>query len=105
MSLITRCPSCATTFRVSPAQLSARGGRVRCGKCDAAFDGVANLLADEAAARLSEAASTAFEAPEAADEADPSPGTVSELNAPVPTSALVQAIDVPRADAADAVLQ
>lgn len=52
MSLVTRCPDCGTTFRVLPAQLSARGGRVRCGKCTAVFDGVANLLTQEAIAAL-----------------------------------------------------
>lgn len=57
MSQVTRCPECKTTFRVSPAQLSARGGRVRCGKCSAAFDGVAQLLTEEAAAKLAEESS------------------------------------------------
>lgn len=52
MSLVTRCPSCATTFRVTPMQLSARAGRVRCGKCSAVFDGVSNLLTEEAVAAL-----------------------------------------------------
>lgn len=45
MSLATRCPHCATVFRVLPAQLSARGGKVRCGKCAQVFDGVAALVA------------------------------------------------------------
>lgn len=45
-SLVTRCPECATSFRVRPAQLSARGGRVRCGKCSGVFDGLANLVQD-----------------------------------------------------------
>lgn len=52
MSLVTRCPACATTFRVLPAQLSARSGRVRCGKCSSVFDGVTNLLTEEAVAEL-----------------------------------------------------
>ena len=52
MSLVTRCSTCSTAFRVSPAQIAARGGRVRCGKCSAVFDGVANLLTDEAVAAL-----------------------------------------------------
>ena len=43
MSLITRCATCATAFRVSPDQLSARGGQVRCGKCGAVFNGIAGL--------------------------------------------------------------
>ncbi|MGH8735851.1 MAG: DUF3426 domain-containing protein [Burkholderiales bacterium] len=43
MNLITRCPNCGTAFRIQPAQLAARGGRVRCGKCSAVFDAVAAL--------------------------------------------------------------
>ncbi len=49
MTLATRCPTCGTAFRVLPAQLSVRGGRVRCGKCGTVFDGVAGLLAEGAA--------------------------------------------------------
>ena len=49
MSLVTRCPQCATAFRVLPAQLSAKGGKVRCGKCTAVFDGVAHLAEPPAA--------------------------------------------------------
>jgi predicted Zn finger-like uncharacterized protein len=44
LSFVTRCPVCATAFRVQPSQLSARGGRVRCGKCGTVFDGVARLV-------------------------------------------------------------
>lgn len=44
MSLVTRCPVCATAFRVQRAQLAARGGTVRCGKCGGVFDGVAGLI-------------------------------------------------------------
>jgi len=43
VSLVTRCPSCGTTFRIKPAQLAARGGKARCGKCAAVFDAVASL--------------------------------------------------------------
>lgn len=48
-ALVTRCPTCGTAFRVQPGQLSARSGMVRCGKCQAVFDGVAHLVANEAA--------------------------------------------------------
>lgn len=44
MILITCCPSCGTTFRVQPTQLSVRGGKVRCGKCGTIFNGVAALV-------------------------------------------------------------
>ena len=46
MNLTTRCPNCGTAFRVQPVQLSARGGKVRCGKCTHVFDGVAALVAE-----------------------------------------------------------
>jgi len=38
MTLITRCPSCGTAFRVRDHQLEARDGRVRCGRCSVVFD-------------------------------------------------------------------
>jgi predicted Zn finger-like uncharacterized protein len=48
MSLVTRCQVCATAFRVQRAQLAARGGKVRCGKCGTIFDGVAGLVEEGA---------------------------------------------------------
>ncbi|HEX6003436.1 MAG TPA: DUF3426 domain-containing protein [Burkholderiales bacterium] len=43
MSMVTRCPACATLFRVTPEQLQARQGKVRCGRCAAVFDGFRDL--------------------------------------------------------------
>ena len=43
MALITRCPNCATAFRVTPLQLQAHGGDVRCGHCSHIFNGFAAL--------------------------------------------------------------
>jgi len=43
MSMVTRCPTCATLFRVTPQQLQLRQGQVRCGRCTAVFDGFAGL--------------------------------------------------------------
>jgi predicted Zn finger-like uncharacterized protein len=48
MSLSTRCPVCATAFRVQRAQLAARSGQVRCGKCSTVFDGIAALVEERA---------------------------------------------------------
>jgi predicted Zn finger-like uncharacterized protein len=48
MSLTTRCPACGTAYRVQRAQLAARGGRVRCGKCGEVFDGIAGLVEEGA---------------------------------------------------------
>jgi predicted Zn finger-like uncharacterized protein len=47
-ALVTRCPHCSTAFRATQAQLMARGGMVRCGKCAAVFNGVAHLVEEEA---------------------------------------------------------
>jgi predicted Zn finger-like uncharacterized protein len=46
MSLITRCPSCATMFKVVPDQLRISDGWVRCGHCGEVFD-AADHLQDE----------------------------------------------------------
>ncbi len=43
MSMVTRCTSCATLFRVTPMQLQARDGQVRCGRCMTVFDGFEGL--------------------------------------------------------------
>lgn len=39
----TLCPACGTTFRVTPEQLKARQGRVRCGKCQHVFNAIETL--------------------------------------------------------------
>jgi predicted Zn finger-like uncharacterized protein len=51
MSLVTRCPSCFTAFRAQREQLAAGAGRVRCGRCGAAFDAI-QALVEEAAEPL-----------------------------------------------------
>jgi predicted Zn finger-like uncharacterized protein len=38
MSLITRCPACATQFKIVPDQLKLSDGWVRCGHCSDVFD-------------------------------------------------------------------
>jgi len=37
--MVTSCPACTTTFRVTTEQLKARQGKVRCGQCLTVFDG------------------------------------------------------------------
>ncbi|MET0917716.1 MAG: zinc-ribbon and DUF3426 domain-containing protein [Burkholderiales bacterium] len=46
MSLATRCPICEALFRVTPDQLRVRAGQVRCGRCNAVFDGLAHIVPD-----------------------------------------------------------
>ncbi len=42
--MLTRCPECATVFRVNPDQLKARQGRVRCGRCNRVFNAIDALI-------------------------------------------------------------
>jgi len=51
----TRCPGCATVFRVKPEQLALRAGQVRCGHCKTVFDGVAQAVSLAAPARTGRA--------------------------------------------------
>ncbi len=50
---VTQCPACATRFNVSEAQLAARDGLVRCGRCETAFNARDHLLPDEPSPQLS----------------------------------------------------
>jgi predicted Zn finger-like uncharacterized protein len=43
MALITRCPHCATSFRITPLHLQAHGGDVRCGRCAQVFNAFSSL--------------------------------------------------------------
>lgn len=93
MSLVTRCPSCSTTFRVQPGQLAQRGGKVRCGKCNTVFDGLAALVSEaDAAAELGPSPQLALFDParllEAEEPAQPAAEPVAPADADA-TQALV----------------
>jgi len=42
--MLTRCPACATHFRITPAQLKVRAGSVRCGACQHVFNALDSLV-------------------------------------------------------------
>lgn len=42
--MFTRCPACHTLFLIQPKQLKAARGQVRCGSCQAVFDGLEFLV-------------------------------------------------------------
>jgi len=44
MSLITRCPTCETMFKVVPDQIRVSEGWVRCGQCAEIFDATQNMV-------------------------------------------------------------
>lgn len=79
MSIVTQCPSCATTFRVTPPQLQAQHGMVRCGRCAQVFDGFKTLAT----------------LPEPPPEAAPPPTTAPETIAPEPVAATEVVMEAP----------
>lgn len=44
--MVTRCPQCKTSFRITPAQLKTARGAVRCGSCLTIFKASENLISD-----------------------------------------------------------
>lgn len=90
MSFVTRCPACATHFRVVSDQLKISDGWVRCGQCGEVFDASVQLAALPAgepepappvsAVDVPPQASIPAPASEAPPERDPEPVTVPESN-------------------------
>jgi len=66
----TRCPECQTTFWVTPEQLKARAGMVRCGQCQKVFNAI-DQLQEEAAVTATASPS----GPPPPDEIAPPPPT------------------------------
>ena len=67
----TRCPECDTTFRVTSEQLTAAGGKVRCGHCRMVFNAFFHLL--EAPGAEEPPATTAGDGGGPAAQASPPP--------------------------------
>ena len=100
MSMITQCPACGTSFRVTPPQLQAQHGMVRCGRCAHVFDGFATLatLGDDrppdaevqpavADSGPEPATRPAARSPAAAAQPARSPQTIVPAPQPVPVAA------------------
>jgi predicted Zn finger-like uncharacterized protein len=83
--VLTRCPRCETTFRVTPEQLKARHGRVRCGHCQNVFDALDTLI---------DATVQQVPAPVRDSVADETPAEVPESAAPWVEPAEVQSTPV-----------
>lgn len=82
MSLITRCPDCATLFKVVPDQLRISSGWVRCGHCNHVFDAALNMVASQEGA---DGAQAIAPTPAPAPRPTPAPPSVAEqLSAPPP---------------------
>lgn len=70
--MLTRCPYCGTTFRVTPEQLKIREGQVRCGKCRRVFDALRALVEEQP--------QRAPPPPPPAAAPEPAPATHAELS-------------------------
>lgn len=75
--MLTRCPACVTTFRVTAEQIKLRAGRVRCGQCQHAFNALDTLI--------DEFASTPTAAPAPNTEPISAPAAAEPAVSPAPT--------------------
>lgn len=112
--MLTRCPDCATHFRVTAEQLKVRSGRVRCGQCQHVFNALDSLI-EEPALALARAERSVTAPPQAMptwiggevaselpadDEAHPaSPPALAEPEPEPAQSALHDFVDDPAAEA------
>ena len=98
--LITTCTHCAARFRVTPQQLNAKQGQVRCGRCNAVFNGFEALERhpdDDTGTRLLAAREAAGKGVNGGDAIETlpledlpdfgSPEAAAALPAPAPTAA------------------
>lgn len=110
MSMITKCPACGTSFRVTPQQLQAQHGMVRCGRCATVFDGFKTLAMQRddspleapqpAVAVRGESGKAEVSTPPTGDVAPPTPELQSEPLRPEPaTPTPVQPVVTPEARA------
>jgi predicted Zn finger-like uncharacterized protein len=105
--MLSRCPACATVFRVDTVQIRAREGRVRCGRCHAVFDALdamVDIAAPRAAATVDSTAdddSIDDVVTDPAEAPEDSHATLSLLDAPdidVRFEASAVTTDAPRPD-------
>lgn len=92
-ALITRCPACATMFKVVPDQLRVSEGWVRCGRCSEVFDASAHLQPPAAVAQAQEQEVRGQEAQSGAGAPPPPAGLEADpfdADAPPPGAADVR---------------
>ena len=114
--MLTRCPGCATTFRVTPEQVKARHGKVRCGRCQHVFDAIEHLVDANLAAPVTEdvpppAATAPVEevviasAPEAAPDTVAPPSEAAHAADEAPAATEPEPVPAPTPVADDILLQ
>ena len=98
MSMTTQCPSCSTTFRVTPQQLQSQQGMVRCGRCATVFDGFKSLATLPEEVRAEPAGNMVAAAAPEMPESAPAPAPVADENPPAAAETATREIE---ADAVD----
>lgn len=91
MNLVTRCPACATMFRVAPDQLKIADGWVRCGRCSEVFEASVLPYPDAPAALDQPAAMSLPQTPDFAQplQEAPTPQDEAVPQAPAPADEAV----------------
>ena len=86
MSMVTTCPACGTSFRVTPQQLQVHHGTVRCGRCVHVFDGFQSLAAssDDVAAEIPISSGRSVSESAAVDPVEPAPQFVMPMEVVAP---------------------
>ncbi|WLQ13987.1 DUF3426 domain-containing protein [Hahella aquimaris] len=93
--MLTRCPHCAASFRVTDKQLQAAHGKVRCGACMKVFNAAEHLMSDSAPAHVDP---TPVKAP------PPRPATVSSAPKPATKPKVERGIKESAAKASSSVI-
>jgi predicted Zn finger-like uncharacterized protein len=98
MGFITRCPACATAFKVVPDQLKISEGWVRCGHCQEIFDATMDLhpwwdgaVPEAAAPEPEPPTAVPSEEPQSHSVADPQPTALASS----PSADLVESVPAP----------
>lgn len=96
----TGCPACTTVFRITPEQLKARQGQVRCGQCGTVFDALVSLVDAPSAATalgitLGQHNTSATTATTPSSPPHPAPGTDETPPPQIPDDAGPQATEAP----------
>lgn len=93
--MYTRCTHCDTVFRVTPQQLQASSGKVRCGRCHEVFDAFSSLSAQPPAAAMAGRAAEPSRAEPPSPPPQPQRGEPwAPAPAPAPHEALMDAFAV-----------
>ncbi len=97
--MFTVCPKCTLTLVVTPADLRAAQGYVRCGRCANVFNAIAALMEEESRVMPEPASENPEPVPESTPETEPAPEPTRDVEvapepAPAPQPESARAVEV-----------